>query len=77
MDTHPDKTRILALCGPTKVAKMLGYDQKPGGPQRVQNWMHRGIPSHVKVAFPHLFLQPAAAGAPTTPVDGADCAPGP
>jgi len=68
MKTNSDKALIRALGGPTKVAALLGYDQRPGGPQRVQNWMRRGIPSHVKVKFPHLFLQPAPAAAPAEPV---------
>jgi hypothetical protein len=51
-----DKDRIKALGGPTKVAELLGYDKAKGGVQRVQNWLDRGIPPKVKVAYPHIFL---------------------
>lgn len=46
---------IKGLGGPTKVAELLGYE-KHGGPQRVQNWMARGIPAKVKVERPDLFM---------------------
>lgn len=56
----PDADIINALGGPTKVARLLRL--KPtGGTQRVQNWMTRGIPSHVKVAYPQLFMPELAA----------------
>lgn len=61
MSEHPDKAIILDLGGPKKVAQILGYDHKPGGVNRVLNWMRRGIPAQVKVDFPHLFMQPAPA----------------
>lgn len=51
-----DKEIIKSLGGPAKVADLLHYDKKRGGVQRVQNWLTRGIPSHVKVARPDLFL---------------------
>lgn len=53
-----DAARIESLGGPTKVAKMLGFDKAPGGVQRVQNWITRGIPSKVKLDHPHIFLGP-------------------
>lgn len=53
-----DKEIILNLGGPTEVAKLLKYDLKKGGAQRVQNWMTRGIPSKVKVDHPDLFMNP-------------------
>lgn len=49
-----DKTLILALGGPSKVADMLSF-KKPGGAQRVQNWMTRGIPAQQKLDRPDLF----------------------
>jgi len=54
-----DAELIRSLGGPTKVAKLLGYEV--GGVQRVQNWLSRGIPSHVKVARPDLFMPQAKA----------------
>lgn len=53
---HPDAELIHALGGPTKVAKAISVDDKPVSVQRVQNWLERGIPSHVKVQFPKLFM---------------------
>jgi len=50
-----DKELIYRLGGTTKVAQLLGYDGY--GVQRVQNWVKRGIPSKVKLEFPHIFLQ--------------------
>lgn len=50
-----DADLIRDLGGPTKVAELLGYD-KAGGAQRVQNWLVRGIPAHVKVERPDLFM---------------------
>ena len=49
-----DQQIIAALGGPTKVAKLLGYEK--GGVQRVQNWLSRGIPPRVKLEHPHIFL---------------------
>lgn len=49
-----DAELIRHLGGPTKVSALLGYDKH--GVQRVQNWIKRGIPSHVKVKHPKLFM---------------------
>ncbi|KQW24692.1 hypothetical protein [Acidovorax sp. Root402] len=46
---------ITALGGPSKVAELLHLPKK-GGQQRVQNWLARGIPAHVKVERPDLFM---------------------
>ncbi len=56
---------ITALGGPSKVAELLHLPKK-GGQQRVQNWLARGIPAHVKVERPDLFMPELArpAGAP-------------
>lgn len=54
MSIKADKETLLKLGGSTKVAELLGYKDK----QRVQNWMTRGIPSKVKLQYPHLFLNP-------------------
>lgn len=54
---HADWQLILDLGGPTAVAKLLGYDLKRGGVQRVHNWRERGVPPSVKIAFPLIFLQ--------------------
>ncbi len=56
-----DRTLILNYGGPAKLARMLGYGR--WGTNRVSNWMTRGIPAHVKVAHPEIFL----AGAPLAP----------
>lgn len=40
--------------GPTKLAALLGYRQ----PQRVSNWIRRGIPAQVKLDRPDLFIRP-------------------
>jgi hypothetical protein len=50
-----DNKLISDLGGPSKVAERLGFP-KAGGQQRVQNWLSRGIPSHIKVANPELFM---------------------
>ncbi|MCF0263355.1 MULTISPECIES: hypothetical protein [Acinetobacter] len=52
MSIEADKEILLKLGGSTRVAELLGYKDK----QRVQNWMKRGIPSKVKLQYPHLFL---------------------
>ncbi|WP_238925120.1 hypothetical protein [Achromobacter insuavis] len=49
-----DKTRILKLGGPAKVARMLNLGK--WGTNRVSNWMTRGIPPAVKINRPDLFL---------------------
>jgi len=51
-----DKDLIKALGGPAEVARILGYDVRKGGIQRVQNWTVRGIPSAVKVKHRDIFL---------------------
>lgn len=51
-----DKEIIEALGGPTAVSDLLSL-KKPGGPQRVQNWIKRGIPPSVKIARPDLFMR--------------------
>lgn len=54
MSIEADKCILLKLGGSTKVAELLGFKDK----QRVQNWMKRGIPSKVKLQYPHIFLNP-------------------
>lgn len=46
-----DKLIIENLGGATKVAELLKIKV-----QRVQNWKDRGIPSRMKLEYPHLFL---------------------
>lgn len=55
-DTKTDKEILDELGGATRVAKLLGFNLKTGGAQRVQNWYTRGIPARVKVSHPDLFL---------------------
>ena len=50
-----DSEIIKDLGGASKVAELLGF-KKPGGVQRVHNWMSRGIPASVKLAFPQFFM---------------------
>lgn len=50
-----DRALIDSLGGPAKLADLLNFDRR-GGVQRIQNWKARGIPSAVKVAYPHLFM---------------------
>lgn len=52
-----DKTLIINLGGPAKLARLLGFGK--GGTNRVCNWRSRGIPAAVKLDFPHIFLVPA------------------
>ena len=47
-----DKELIAFLGGTTMLAKKLGITSK----QRINNWMTRGIPASVKLAYPKLFL---------------------
>ena len=54
-----DRAVIESLGGPAKVAELLGYE-KHGGPQRVQNWIARGIPARVKLERPDLFSRNAS-----------------
>jgi hypothetical protein len=48
-----DKELIALLGGTTVVAKRIGVKS----PQRVHNWLTRGIPASVKLAHPKLFLK--------------------
>jgi len=48
-----DKELIAQLGGPTLLAKRLGFSSK----QRVHNWLIRGIPPAVKLAYPKIFLK--------------------
>lgn len=48
-----DKELIALLGGTTAVAKRIGVNS----PQRVHNWLTRGIPASVKLAHPKLFLK--------------------
>jgi hypothetical protein len=58
-----DLRLLESLGGAGQVAKLLGYDKRAGGIQRVQNWLSRGIPSKVKLEHPEVFLQGAAVSA--------------
>lgn len=49
-----DRKLIADLGGPSAVAKRLQYAK--GGPQRVQNWLTRGIPPAVRLQHPDLFM---------------------
>ncbi len=51
-----DKDLIKKLGGATKIAELLNL-KKIGGPQRVHNWITRGIPPRVKLEHPELFLK--------------------
>lgn len=51
-----DKKLIRDLGGPTALAQRLNYSKREGGVQRVSNWLRRGIPAHVKVQHPEIFL---------------------
>lgn len=57
MTTDPrlqaDIALIKRLGGPAKLAATLGYEQ----PQRVHNWLKRGIPPRVKLDHPEIFLR--------------------
>lgn len=55
MSKEIDRQLIVSLGGPTQVAELLNLP-KYGGVQRVQNWINRGIPSAVKVKYPHIFM---------------------
>lgn len=52
---HADRELIDRLGGSAKVACILGF-KKDGGTQRVENWKKRGIPSHIKVQRPEIFM---------------------
>jgi hypothetical protein len=49
MQHHLDAEKIKGL-GVTKLAKKLGMS-----PQRVQNWIYRGIPARVLLDHPKIF----------------------
>lgn len=51
-----DAELIRQLGGPTRLAEKLGWQQKRGAIQRINNWRVRGIPAAVKLAHPNLFL---------------------
>ncbi len=42
-----DAELIRSLGGPSAVARLLGFSKS--GPQRVQNWLTRGIPARIKL----------------------------
>jgi hypothetical protein len=46
---------IDRLGGPTKVAELLGWSDKPGQVQRIQNWKTRGIPARVLLDHQDVF----------------------
>jgi len=48
-----DKDLIAKLGGASALAKKLGFASK----QRVHNWMTRGIPPAIKLAYPKIFLK--------------------
>jgi hypothetical protein len=48
-----DKDLIAKHGGASALAKQLGFASK----QRVHNWMTRGIPPAVKLAYPKIFLK--------------------
>ncbi|MBT9495348.1 MAG: hypothetical protein IV107_24005 [Paucibacter sp.] len=60
----PDAQLIEDLGGAAKVAALLGFDKTKGGVQRVHNWIDRGIPAAVKVAYPEIFMRRAVVAAP-------------
>lgn len=49
-----DRTLIMALGGPTELAKKLGFTD---GGRRVHNWLKRGIPASIKIMYPAIFLK--------------------
>lgn len=73
MDTlEQDRKLIADLGGPSAVARKLQYAK--GGAQRVQNWLTRGIPPAVKVAYPELFMYGRMAPTPADAApQGASC----
>jgi hypothetical protein len=52
MNKLTDKELIALLGGPTALSKRLGFPSS----QRVHNWITRGIPASIKLAYPKLFL---------------------
>lgn len=63
MKPHPDAQIILRYGGATALARMLGLSS----PQRVHNWLVRGIPARVKIEYPDLFLKTSETNAATAP----------
>lgn len=53
-DQKSDKEIIAELGGPSRVAELLNYPKK-NGPQRVNNWLKRGIPARVLLDHPEIF----------------------
>ena len=49
-----DEQLIKSLGGPTKLARMLGYEGTAGS-RRVHNWIKRGIPPRVKLENMAIF----------------------
>ena len=74
MDTttslEADRDRIKELGGPANVARLLNFDLRRGGIQRVQNWIARGIPSHIKVKHPDIFMRGTAKPEATAGAEG-------
>lgn len=52
---HAHSLLIDRLGGPAKVARLLGFDSKAGGIQRVQNWKSRGIPALIRLKRRDVF----------------------
>jgi hypothetical protein len=52
-----DAELIDHLGGPSKVVELLKLDATTGNRNRVQNWKTRGIPTKIKVDFPHIFMR--------------------
>ena len=50
--TSLDKSLITQLGGTSVIAKKLGISK-----QRVHNWLNRGIPASIKLAYPNMFLK--------------------
>lgn len=48
------KEIIKRFGGSSALARKLGYD-KSNGPQRVHNWIKRGIPAAVIISHPEIF----------------------
>jgi hypothetical protein len=53
METNQDQELIRRLGGPTALARLLGYQDS----RRVHNWIKRGIPASIKLAYPKIFLK--------------------
>lgn len=65
-----DRDLIMKHGGPAALAELLKF-RKPGGVQRVQNWMTRGIPAKVKLDHPDLFLSALVSATDTSAQEGA------